>query len=179
MNRPDLPIKAAAAGVWLALLIAALTAPPAEGTATMVWQLATFQGPDPLLVAVFQMMGVWPLWYGRRLFLDRAWWVGVLALSSFAIGAFALMPAIVLRDASRPRREGPGWLVWFCRSRLVQVGLLVSSVALLGYGLVFGDGEVALGLWKTHGFVFTYCLDFTALTLMYPLLVFQEGLMRR
>ncbi len=174
MNPVNRIVKAVAASVWVLLLgVAVFVAPPSENTGSLVWQLALFEGPDPLLVAVFQMMGIWPLWYGRVLWRD-SWPIALLALASFAVGAFALMPALFFRNPERPPRQHPQWLVGFCRSVVVRWILAAISLGLLGWGVLAGDWERAAALWAKDGFVFTYCLDFAALSAVYPFLVWQE-----
>lgn len=167
-------LRVAPAVIWVLLLgLAVFVAPPSENTWALVVQLAMFQGPDPLLVAIFQLMGVWPFWYGRKLWRDHGL-IALLALASFAVGAFALMPALALRDPDRPLRTSPAWLVGLCRSLAVRAVLIAVTVGLAAYGLLFGDWGEALRIGLNDGFVFTYCLDFLALTLMYPVLLAQE-----
>jgi hypothetical protein len=173
------PLRVAAALAWLALIVeTAFLAPPTpENTWAMVKDLFVFDGPDPLITAAFQMMGVWPFLYARILLRGvhaqrPTPWIFVIA--SFGIGAFALLPALVLRRFGAPTTRDPGWLRAFTEK--AWVGQLLAGVAfvLLGWGVFAGDVDVALELWRTNGFVHTFGLDFLTVSLAYPAVVATE-----
>lgn len=173
-------LRFAAGAAWVALLVETLFfAPPTpDDTWELVKRLFRFDGPDPLVIAAFQMMGVWPLLYARMLLrglkAQRVTpWPFVIA--SFAVGAFALLPALILRRFGASTTSDPGWLRAFTENE--RVGQVLAGVAfvLLGWGLVAGDVDVALQLWRTHGFVHTFGLDFLTVTLAYPALLAAEN----
>jgi hypothetical protein len=172
------PLRIAAVAAWVLLAaLAIFGAPPAPDTGPLVLELFRFEGPDPLIAAAFQMMGIWPMLYARVLLRGLAAqrptpWLFVLA--SFAVGAFALLPAIALRRFGAASSEDPRWLRRFTEGRGVGVALALAAFALMGWGLAAGDVGVALEWWRTHGFVFTFGLDFATLTLFYPALVAAE-----
>lgn len=173
------PLRVAAALAWLALVVeTAFFAPPSpENTWAMVKALFVFDGPDPLVTAAFQMMGVWPLLYARILLRGvhsqrPTPWIFVVA--SFAVGAFALLPAIALRRFGAPAEADPGWLRAFTEKSWVGQLLAGAAFVLLGWGVFAGDVDVALDLWRTNGFVHTFGLDFLTVSLAYPAVVAAE-----
>jgi len=173
-----LGLRAAAILIWLAFgLYAAFGAPEAPNTGRLVLDLFRFRGPDPLITAAFQLMGIWPMLYARVLLRGVGEqrispWPFVLA--SFAVGAFALLPALALRRYGAPTTDDPRWLRRFTESALVGGALSGAAFLLLGWGLWAGDLEVALHWWRTHGFIHTFGLDFAILTAGYPALVLSE-----
>lgn len=102
--------------LWLGLIAYALLAAPADAPQTLeqIIQLSTgqWQQLNPLVVALFNLMGIWPLVYAMLLLPDgqaqrdqgkslRAW---PFVVGSFGLGAFALLPYLALR--SPPARHG-------------------------------------------------------------------------
>jgi len=91
--------------LWLGFITYAfIFAPPDRvDTITLITNLSTgkLEGINPLIVALFNIMGIWPMIYSCVLFSDGrgqkipAW---VFALLSFAVGAFALLPYLALRQ---------------------------------------------------------------------------------
>ena len=85
--------------LWLAFIgYAFLLAPPAQpDTFELIknLSLSNTEGINPLIIALFNLMGIWPLIYGCLLFIDGrgqkipAW---PFAIGSFALGAFVLIP---------------------------------------------------------------------------------------
>lgn len=174
MNAPAARVIALA---LMALPVAGLlTAPPATNTVGLMLDLFAFRGPDPWVTAVFNLMGVWPLLYARVLLqgTGRAWLPKLLVFLSFFVGAFVLMPAVALRRFGAPAVHDPSWVRWFCDSRAVGSAIGVAGFALLAYGAAFGDLGRALEVWRTDGFVWTFGLDFAALTFGFPVLLLAE-----
>ena len=84
-------------------LYAFLLAPPDRPeTFDLIVRLSTGQvaAENPLIVALFNLMGIWPLVYCCVLFADgrgqpvRAW---PFAIGSMVLGAFVLLPYLALR----------------------------------------------------------------------------------
>lgn len=171
-------LRVAAIVAWVALALETwLIAPPAPDTGALVVDLFLFRGPDPLITAAFQMMGVWPLLYARILLRGTRSqrvtpWLFVVA--SFFIGAFAVLPALALRRYGAPTASDPGWLRKFTESDRVGQVLAGIGFVLLGWGVIAGDVDVALRWWREHGFVHTFGLDFLTLSLAYPALIGAE-----
>ncbi|GAB4241406.1 MAG: hypothetical protein Kow00121_67530 [Elainellaceae cyanobacterium] len=154
-----------------------LFAPPNHpDTLTQIQNLSTgqWQGINPLVVALFNIMGVLPLLYGCFLFSDgkmqkvRAW---PFAAASFAVGAFALLPYLALRHPNPTFiGEKNGWLkLWDSR----WLGVLIASgaIVLLGYGITQGDWSNFAYQWQTSRFIHVMSLDFCLLCLLLPALL--------
>ncbi len=165
--------------LWLGVIIYAfLLAPPDnyEETFNLIKRLSTGQieGINPLIVSLFNIMGVWPVIYGCVLFFDGrgqkmpAW---PFAALSFGVGAFALLPYLALRN---PNPEFAGQKSLFLKildSKITAVLLLVGSVGLVAWGLVNGDWGNFFVQWQNKRFIHVMSLDFCLLSLLFPALL--------
>lgn len=105
--------------LWLGFVgYAFLLAPPDQPeTWDLIQRLIRFDvaGVNPLIVALFNLMGVWPGIYAAVLLTDGrgqkipAW---PFVAGAFALGAFALLPYLALR---RPFPEWRGSVSWGLR----------------------------------------------------------------
>ncbi|MEG3927061.1 DUF2834 domain-containing protein [Microcoleus sp. D3_18a_C4] len=165
--------------LWIAFITYAFVfAPPdsPEKTITLITNISTGKIADinPLIVALFNLMGVWPLIYSCVLFADGrgqkipAWLFGVL---SFGIGAFALLPYLALRQ---PNPEFSGHKNIFLKildSRFTGFFLTLAAVGLVAFGLTKGDWSDFIGQWQTSRFIHVMSLDFCMLCLLFPALL--------
>ncbi len=173
------------ASLWLGFVAYAfLLAPPDQpDTVATIARLASgdWAGLNPAIVALFNLMGIWPLIYAGFLYSDGrgqpfpAW---PFAIASFAVGAFALLPYLALR---RPNPEFTGSQDWWLRlhnSRWLGVALSLGAIALLGYGLSQGDWADFAQQWQTSRFIHVMSLDFLLLSALVPALL-GDDLARR
>lgn len=164
--------------LWLGFFAYAfLLAPPDQpDTFDLIKNLATGQwtGINPLVISLFNIMGVWPMIYSCLLFIDGkgqkipAW---PFATFSFGVGAFALLPYLALRE---PNPEFTGKRNAFIKvldSRLTGVALTIGTVVLVAYGLGNGDWGNLIHQWQTSRFVHVMSLDFCLLCLLFPALL--------
>ena len=165
--------------LWIAFITYAFVfAPPdsPEKTITLITNLSTGKIADinPLIVALFYIMGVWPLIYSCVLFADGrgqkipAWLFVVL---SFGVGAVALLPYLALRE---PNREFPGHKNIFLQildSRFTGIFLTLAAVGLVAFGLTKGDWYDFIRQWQTSRFIHVMSLDFCMLCLLFPALL--------
>lgn len=179
---------AAKLGLWLlwagVIVYAFGFAPPNQpDTLMLIQKLSTgqWQGINPSIVALFNIMGVWPLIYSCLLLIDGkmqkvAAWPFVTA--SFGVGAFALLPYLALRQ-SCPEFTGPKTAVLkLVDSRWTGLGLALAAIALAGYGLVAGDWSDFVQQWQTNRFIHVMSLDFGLLCLLFPLAL-KDDMARR
>ena len=162
-------------GLWLGFVVYAFGfAPPdAPDTLTTIARLSSgdWDGLNPLVVALFNLMGIWPMVYGCVLFVDgrgqrvRAW---PFAVGAFAVGAFALLPYFALRDRSPVFVGEPSRSLRFWESRSLAVALTLGAIALGGYGVVAGDWGDFVRQWQTSRFIHVMSLDFCILALLFP-----------
>ncbi|EGK84070.1 DUF2834 domain-containing protein [Microcoleus vaginatus PCC 9802] len=164
--------------LWIAFSTYAFVfAPPnSPDTITLITDLSTGKIADinPLIVALFYIMGVWPLIYSCVLFADGrgqkipAW---LFATLSFGVGAFALLPYLALREANP---EFPGHKNIFLKildSRFTAIVLTLGAAALVSFGWTKGDWSDFIGQWQTSRFIHVMSLDFCMLCLLFPALL--------
>lgn len=165
-------------GLWIGLVIYAfLLAPPNQpDTFDLIQRLSTgqWQGINPLVIALFNLMGVFPLIYSALILLDGrgqklpAW---PFAVGSFGVGAFALLPYLALRRPN-PTFTGPKTgLLKLLDSRWNGAILLLGTLILLGFGLLKGDWADFIQQWQTDRFIHVMSLDFCLLCLLFSSLL--------
>jgi hypothetical protein len=176
-------------GLWLSfLLYALLLAPPDDpDTFSLIERLSAgeWAGLNPLIIALFNLMGIWPMVYCSVLFADGrgqrlpAW---PFALGSFAFGAFLLLPYLALRQANPTFKGSKTIAIRIWDSRWFAATFLLGAIVLMGYGLGMGLSQGWWGdfvtQWQTSRFIHVMSLDFCLLTLLFPTLI-QDDLARR
>lgn len=164
--------------LWLGFVTYAFFFAPPErpNTFELIKNLSTgrWDGINPLIISLFNVMGVFPMIYSCLLFIDgRAQKISVVpfAVASFGVGAFALLPYLFLRQ---PNTEFPGdknWLIKILDSRITGILLFISALVLVSYGLINGDWQDFIGQWQTNRFIHVMSLDFCLLCLLFPALL--------
>lgn len=164
--------------LWIGLIIYAfLLAPPNQPYEfELIKNLSTGQvsGINPLIVGLFNIMGVWPIIYSCLLFIDGkeqkipAWPFGV---GSFGVGAFALLPYLALRE-SNPKFTGKKSLALkILDSRWLGILLALGASGLVAYAILNGDWGDFIRQWQTDRFIHVMSLDFCLLCLLFPALL--------
>ncbi|MEA5447877.1 DUF2834 domain-containing protein [Leptolyngbya sp. CCNP1308] len=172
-------------GLWFGfILYAFILAPPDRpDTADLILRLSTGQwdGINPTIVALFNAMGIWPMVYAAVALVDghgqkqRAW---PFVLVSFAVGAFALLPYLALRQPN-PDFSGPkSALLRLLESRWLGAALAAGAIALVAFALIKGDWPDFWQQWQTSRFIHVMSLDFCALWLLFPVLL-RDDMARR
>lgn len=171
--------------LWIGLVAYAfLAAPPDQpDTLTLIQNLSVgrWEGINPLVVALFNLMGIWPMIYSCLLFIDGKGQkipVWPFAIASFGVGAFALLPYLALRQ---PNTGFPGQKNIFLNlldSRWTGIVLTIGTVSLITYGLVAGDWENFAQQWQTSRFIHVMSIDFCLLCLLFPVLL-RDDMVRR
>ncbi len=167
--------------LWIAFSTYAFVFAPPDSpeTLTLITNLATSKIADinPLIVALFNIMGIWPLIYSCVLYADGrgqkipAW---LFATLSFGVGAFALIPYLALRE---PNPEFPGKKNIFLKildSRFTAIVLTLGAAALVAFGLTKGDWSDFAQQWQTSRFIHVMSLDFCMLSLLFPALLADD-----
>lgn len=146
--------------VWLALIGYAVFLAPAGESPDPVFSrilAGDWGGIDPLVLAVFNSLGLFPLVFLTILLLhDRQKWPAwPFALLSLGTGAFSLLPYFAFGDRPSPKRtkvRTPHWLVRFLSSRFWLIVLMVMWAGnlltlLQGFSLgAYRDAYFASGL---------------------------------
>ena len=168
--------------LWLGFSLYAFVLAPEDqvNSLDLIQQLTVmnWEGINPLVIALFNLMGIWPMIYGCVLFADGreqklpAW---PFASLSFAFGAFALLPYLALRQAPQPELAGEiNRNLRFWDSRGLAIGLFGGAIALLAFGLIKGDWADFIQLWHTSRFIHIMSLDFCLLSLLFPDLLIAD-----
>lgn len=154
-----------------------LLAPPNRpDTFTLIQNLSTGQwdGINPIIIALFNLMGIWPMIFACLLFFDGrgqklpAW---PFATFSLGVGAFALLPYLALRE-SNPKFSGEkDSLLKLLDSRWTGVLLGLGAIALLSFGIIAGDWSDFAAQWQTSRFIHVMSLDFCLLCGLFPALL--------
>ncbi|MFB2935914.1 DUF2834 domain-containing protein [Aerosakkonemataceae cyanobacterium BLCC-F154] len=164
--------------IWVTVIgYAFLLAPPQQpDTFELIKNLSTGQvaGINPLIVALFNIMGVWPMIYSCVLFFDgrgqnvKAW---PFAAASFGVGAFSLLPYLALREANPEFVGSKNRLLKVLDSRWTAIVLTLITVGLVAFGLIAGDWQNFIQQWQTSRFIHVMSLDFCLLCLLFPALL--------
>jgi hypothetical protein len=171
--------------LWIGFIgYAFVFAPPDQpDTFTLIQNLSTGQwnGINPLIVALFNVMGVWPILYCAVLMADgdtqklRAW---PFAAASMAVGAFAILPYLIFR---KPHGDWSGtktlglriwdWRGWGAIA-------LTGAIFCFGFGFTQGNWVDFVQQWQTNRFIHVMSLDFWMLSVLFPILV-RDDMARR
>lgn len=129
--------------VWILLILYAVYWAPGNGANNPIFPEllnGNIGDIDPLVLAVFNSLGIFPLVFLTILLLNDRWrWPAwPFTLLSFGIGAFSLLPyfAFGFRKPEKNLRT-PRWLYRFLRSRFWLIVLIVMWV---GNGLTLLQG---------------------------------------
>lgn len=171
--------------VWIGFVSYAFTlAPPQQpDTFDLIANLSTgkIAGVNPLIVALFNIMGVLPMAYSCITFLDGrsqkipAW---LFTLASFGTGAFALLPYLIFRQPSPTFQGQKNWLLKILDSRITGSAIALSGIGLFLYGVMNGDWSNFVQQWQTSRFIHVMSLDFCLLCALFPMLL-QDDMKRR
>lgn len=171
--------------VWIGFVSYAFTlAPPQQpDTFDLIANLATgkIAGVNPLIVALFNIMGVLPMAYSCITFLDGrsqkipAW---LFTLASFGTGAFALLPYLIFRQPSPTFQGQKNWLLKILDSRITGSAIALGGIGLFLYGVANGDWSNFVQQWQTSRFIHVMSLDFCLLCALFPMLL-QDDMKRR
>jgi len=164
--------------IWLSfILYAFIFAPPDQpDTLTLIQNLSTgnWAGINPLIIALFNIMGIWPLIYSCVLFMDGqgqkipAW---PFATLSFGVGAFAILPYLAFRQPNPQFVGKKSGLIKVLDSRITGLLLTLGAIALVSYGFSQGNWGDFIQQWQTSRFIHVMSLDFCLLSLLFPALL--------
>lgn len=166
--------------IWIGFIIYAfvLAPPDQSNTFELIKNLSTgqWQGINPLVVSLFNIMGIWPLIYSAVILIDGrgqkipAW---PFATASFAVGAFAILPYLALRTTNQQFVGKKNLLLKLLDSRVTGIILAVGAAILVTYGLQ-GDWGDFIEQWQSSRFIHVMSLDFCLLSLLFPALLVDD-----
>lgn len=165
--------------LWIGFAGYAFVLAPPEAPNTFALIMQIIQGDtaqlNPLVVNLFNLMGILPLIYGCLLIpLDhgRKFPAGIIVTLMMGVGAFALLPYLALRRA-QPEVKTIPWWVRFFDSRWLALPLGVGALLLVAAGLQ-GDWPSFIRQWQQERFIHVMSLDFLVLTVLLPVLVIWD-----
>jgi hypothetical protein len=171
--------------LWLGFgLYAFLLAPPDKpDTFELIKRLSSqdIAGVNPLIVYLFNIMGVLPLLYSAVLYADGrgqkipAW---PFAVGSFFLGAFALLPYFILRQPNPQFGGRKNWWIKLWDSRITGILIAIAAITLLYLGLSQGDWANFVYQWQHDRFIHVMSLDFCMLSIVFPGLI-KDDMARR
>ncbi|MFK8185104.1 MAG: DUF2834 domain-containing protein [Phormidesmis sp.] len=175
--------------LWVGFSLYAFTlSPPAQpDTVDLIIQLSSgqWEGLNPFIVTLFNVMGIWPMIYACLALVDgpgqkiAAW---PFVAGSFGIGAFALLPYLALREDNPTFTGEKTALLKIVDSPWTGRVLLIGALALAGYGLADGHWGANWAnftqQWHASQFIHVMSLDFCMLcAVVSPLL--KDDMARR
>lgn len=171
--------------IWVGFVGYAFTlAPPNQpDTFELIKNLSTakVEGINPLIVALFNIMGVLPLAYACITFLDGrsqklpAW---LFTSASFGVGAFALLPYLIFRKPNPTFTGQKNWFLKLMDSRITGSAIALGGIGLFLYGVTNGDWGNFVQQWQTDRFIHVMSLDFCLLCGLFPVIL-QDDIKRR
>lgn len=167
--------------LWIGFVAYAfLFAPPDQpDTLELIKNLSTgnWQGINPLIISLFNIMGIWPMIYACLLFFDGrgqkipAW---PFVTASFGVGAFALLPYLALREPNQEFTGSKSLFLKILDSRWLGIAIALGALGLLSFGLIKGDWGDFVQQWQTSRFIQVMSLDFCLLCLLFPALLIDD-----
>lgn len=167
--------------LWIGLILYAfIFAPPDQpDTLPLIINLSTgnLTGINPLITALFNLMGIWPIIYSCVLFIDGRGQkipAGIFAGLSFAVGAFAILPYLGLREINPTFFGEKNIFLRVLDSRWTAFLLSLVALILLIYGLTQGNGIDFVQQWQNSRFIHVMTLDFFLLSFIFPSLLIDD-----
>ncbi|WP_013323960.1 hypothetical protein [Gloeothece verrucosa] len=160
-------------------------APPLHGreTLSLLQKLLTFRWGEinPVIFALFSLIGVWLFIYSALLFFDGrmqpiAFWP--FAVAAIATGTLGLLPYLALRSPNQTFSGTKDAFLELLDSRATGVGVLLFTLGLLVYALVWGDW---VGFWQQFSsdrFINGMSLAFCLFAVLFPTIL-ADDLARR
>lgn len=171
--------------LWLSFVIYAFffSPPNQPDTLELIKNLSTgkWEGINPIITSLFNIMGIWPLIYAGVIFADGkmqkipAW---PFATVSFAVGAFAILPYLILRQPNHEFDGNKTLLLKILDSRWLGLSVTLGTAAFLLYAVTQGDWNDYIQQWQTSRFIHVMSLDFCLLCLLFPILL-KDDMERR
>jgi hypothetical protein len=170
---------------WLAFIgYAFLLAPPEDpNTSEIIQKLSAMEteGINPLIVSLFNLMGILPLMYAPLLLIDgrgQKLVASPFVILSFGVGAFALLPYFAFRQPQIEFSGTKSWLLKILDSRVFSILLVTAFLLILIPGLRTGNWNDFFLQWQNSRFIHVMSLDFCLLVLLFPAIL-QTDLQRR
>jgi hypothetical protein len=140
--------KIALTFIWLVFVSYTISLDPLSkpDTLPLVKKLLTFHWGEvnAIIVAIFLLMGVWPMIFSCLMFADGrmqkipAW---PYFIASNFTGVICLLPYLILRQSNQEHIDQKDDLIKILDARSTGIALLVSTIGLVSYAILFGDWQ--------------------------------------
>ncbi len=151
--------------IWLGFILYSVFLAP-EGNGPYLSELLTMNHPDPSLLAMFSLLGVFPLVFAILLLRDDSGSVPAwpFVVGSFLLGAFSLLPYFILNKNKERSNRTPNKVRRFLQLRGLSIVLIGLAFGLMVYGLLAGDTTIYQKAFLESNFVHVMTIDFLVLT---------------
>ncbi|MBF2058526.1 MAG: DUF2834 domain-containing protein [Cyanobacterium sp. T60_A2020_053] len=172
-------------GIWLIFLTYGFFFSPADDpeTLNLIINLSSgkVEGINPLIVSLFNLMGILPMLYATMLIIDGKGQKinsAPFVVASFFVGAFALLPYFALRESQDNFTGEKTKLIKFLDSRFLAIILSIGAIILLFFGLTNGNFSDFIYQWQNSKFINIMSLDFFCLCLLFPIIIKDDLALR-
>lgn len=164
--------------IWLAFIAYALFFSPPDDPQTidLIINLSTgqWEGINPYIICLFNIMGILPLIYASLLIIDgrgQKIMASPFVIGSFFLGAFALLPYLALRKSGTEFTGEKTSIIKILDSRFLALSTTIACLALITIAIVKGDWQDFVIQWQSSKFINVMTLDFCCLSLLFPTIV--------
>jgi hypothetical protein len=162
--------------IWVGFLIYVLfLAPPIrwQETLNLLMKILTFQwaSVNPVILSLFALIGVCIALYSCVLFFDGRMQklpFYPFAIASVGTGVIGLIPYLALREANQEFTGQKDAFLQVLDSRITGLFLTLFTLALLGFGIIFGDWGNYLQQFLSDRFINGMSLAFCLFCLLFP-----------
>ena len=141
-----------------------------------------WDGINPIVIAIFFIMGIFPLVYGAFILFDsQEQQVSPYPffITSFGLGAFALLPYFALRERDTVWQKEKSLLLKVLDSRLMAITSSISILTFIIWGAINGNWSDFVAQWHNSQFLHIMTIDFCMLSLLLPAAVVKDDMERR
>jgi hypothetical protein len=166
--------------IWLALVTYAIIVSssknsfPEDFDLIINLSLAHLEGINPIITAIFYIMGIFPVIYAAFLLFDaKEAKISPypFVITSFGVGAFALLPYLALRQPNITGNKEKNWLLKILDSRLLAIISSLTFIILVAWGITKGNWSDFAVQWQNSQFLEVMSLDFCILSCLLPTVV--------
>ena len=144
--------------------------------------MVMWDGINPIIIAIFFIMGIFPLVYGAFILFDskeQPISPYPFFIASFGLGAFALLPYFCLRQPDTSWQQEKSLLLKILDSRLMAIVSSISVLTFAIWGAVQGNWSDFIHQWHTSQFVHVMSIDFCLLSCLLSLAMVPDDMKRR
>lgn len=172
--------------LWIGFILYAIFfAPPDKPeTLDLIINLSSskWEGINPIIICLFNIMGILPFIYASFLIIDGRNQQKIKAfpfvISSFFLGAFALLPYFAFRQSNSQFTGEKNLLIKILDSRLFGIILTFGCLSLIFVAITQGNWQDFILQWQKCKFIHIMSLDFCFLCLLFPVII-GDDLIRR